>query len=162
MKRTANAYSSRRGIGPSLHDWEREKEDLAELKREAREETFNREFYWWHINMYCERQKDNAKKEIAETMSIALNNLYCNEEDCSKFEQALFATYCNHGDEAGKEVIWNLLDQYLKQAIRSRMEKDEEERIAALAEEDEARHYPYGRPEHDTGWYWELRWIRPS
>lgn len=37
------------------------------------------------------------------------------------------------------------------------MEKDEEERIAALAEEDEARHYPYGRPEHDTGWYWELR-----
>lgn len=118
MKRTANAYS----IGPGLHDWEREKEDLADLKREAREETFNRKFYWWHINMYCERQKDNGRKEIAETMSIALNNLYCNEEDCSKFEQALFATYC--GDEAdGKEVIWNLLDQYLRQAIRSKWEK---------------------------------------
>ena len=37
------------------------------------------------------------------------------------------------------------------------MQKDEEERIAALVAEDEARRYPYGRPERDTGWYWETR-----
>lgn len=31
----------------------------------------------------------------------------------------------------------------------------EEAEMAALVAEDEVRRYPYGRPEHDTGWYWE-------
>jgi len=35
------------------------------------------------------------------------------------------------------------------------IQRDEEERIAALAAEDEARRNPYGRPENDAGWFWE-------
>lgn len=35
------------------------------------------------------------------------------------------------------------------------MAKDEEERMAALLEEEEARMHPYGRPETDIGYPWE-------
>lgn len=35
------------------------------------------------------------------------------------------------------------------------MDKNEEERMAAILEEEEARMYPYGRPETDTGYPWE-------
>lgn len=43
------------------------------------------------------------------------------------------------------------------------MQRDEEERLAALAQEEEARRYPYGRPEQNTGWYWEEPlWGKPS
>lgn len=35
------------------------------------------------------------------------------------------------------------------------MQRDEEERITALAAEDEARRHPYGQPENDAGWFWE-------
>ncbi len=35
------------------------------------------------------------------------------------------------------------------------IQRDEEERIAALAAENEARRHPYGRPENDAGWFWE-------
>ena len=35
------------------------------------------------------------------------------------------------------------------------VQRDEEQRIAALAAEDETRRHPYGRPEQDTGWRWE-------
>lgn len=35
------------------------------------------------------------------------------------------------------------------------VEQDEAAHIAAMAAEEEARCYPYGRPEQDTGWCWE-------
>lgn len=37
------------------------------------------------------------------------------------------------------------------------VEQDEAAHIAAMAVEEEARRYPYGRPEQDTGWYWETQ-----
>ena len=43
------------------------------------------------------------------------------------------------------------------------MQQDEAARIAAMAAEEEARRYPYGRPEQDTGWFWETpTWGMPS
>lgn len=43
------------------------------------------------------------------------------------------------------------------------MRRDEEERLAALVREEETRRYPYGRPDQDTGWYWEEpNWGKPS
>ena len=35
------------------------------------------------------------------------------------------------------------------------MAKDEEERMAAILEEEEARHHPYGPAEADCGYSWE-------
>ena len=35
------------------------------------------------------------------------------------------------------------------------LEADEEAYFTLLAQAEEARRYPYGRPEQDTGWYWE-------
>lgn len=41
-------------------------------------------------------------------------------------------------------------------AYQARLEADEETYFNMLAQQDEARRYPYGRPEQDTGWYWEM------
>ena len=42
------------------------------------------------------------------------------------------------------------------------VEQDDAAHIAAMAAEEEARRYPYGRPESDTGWYWETQTRRNS
>lgn len=41
-------------------------------------------------------------------------------------------------------------------AYQARLEADEETYFNMLAQQDEARRYPYGRPDQDTGWYWEM------
>jgi len=35
------------------------------------------------------------------------------------------------------------------------LDADEQAYFNQLAQEEETRRYPYGRPEQDTGWYWE-------
>lgn len=35
------------------------------------------------------------------------------------------------------------------------MDTDEANYFNTLAQQEETRRYPYGRPEQDTGWYWE-------
>jgi hypothetical protein len=40
-------------------------------------------------------------------------------------------------------------------AYRAWIDADEQAHFDTLAREDEARRYPYGRPEQDTGWCWE-------
>lgn len=35
------------------------------------------------------------------------------------------------------------------------IDADEAHYFSTLAREEEARRYPYGRPEQDTGWHWE-------
>ncbi len=40
-------------------------------------------------------------------------------------------------------------------AYQAWMDADEQAYFNKLAQEEEARRYPYGRPEQDTGWYWE-------
>jgi len=43
------------------------------------------------------------------------------------------------------------------------MDADERACFNTLAREEEARRYPYGRPEQDTGWFWETpKWGIPS
>lgn len=41
-------------------------------------------------------------------------------------------------------------------AYQAGLEADEETYFNMLAQQDEIRRYPYGRPEQDTGWYWEM------
>jgi len=43
------------------------------------------------------------------------------------------------------------------------IDADEPAHCNTLAREEEARRYPYGRPEQDTGWFWETpTWGMPS
>lgn len=122
MKLAAHAYA----IGPSLHDWEREREDLEDLKREAKEASFNKEFEWWHINLYGDRERDKEKKEILETMNTALNDLYCNDKDCERFEYALFTWYCSNSNQEARENLWELLNNYIRAVVRKEWEREQE------------------------------------
>lgn len=40
-------------------------------------------------------------------------------------------------------------------AYQAGTDADERAYFDTLAREDEARRHPYGRPERDTGWFWE-------
>lgn len=40
-------------------------------------------------------------------------------------------------------------------AYRAGLEADAAAYFTMLAQAEEMRRYPYGRPEQDTGWYWE-------
>ena len=40
-------------------------------------------------------------------------------------------------------------------AYQAWMDADEQAYFNKLAQEDEARRHPYGRPENDAGWFWE-------
>ena len=43
------------------------------------------------------------------------------------------------------------------------IDADEARYFNTLAQEEEARRYPYGRPEQDPGWFWETpEWGMPS
>jgi hypothetical protein len=122
MKLAANAYA----IGPSLYDWERDRWEEEAIRKDARDEAFNTEFNWWHINLYCDRKKEKASKEIADVMNSALNNLYCNDGDCAKFEQALFTWYCSSEDQDAKNEIYELLDKHIRKVIRKEWEREQE------------------------------------
>jgi len=122
MRLAENAYA----ISPSFHDWEREREDLEEMKREEREESFKQYFYWWHINLYCDRERDKEKKEILETMNIALNNLYCNDKDCEQFEYVLFAWYCSSDNQEARNSMHELLDKHIRAVIKKEWKHEQE------------------------------------
>ena len=122
MRLAENAYA----IGPGLHDWEHEREDLEDMKREAKEVSFNKEFAWWHINLYCDRERDKEKKEILETMNIALNNLYCNDKDCEQFEHAMFTWYCSNENQEARESMWQLLDKHIRAVVRKEWDREQE------------------------------------
>jgi len=43
------------------------------------------------------------------------------------------------------------------------LDADEQAYFNMLAQQEEARRYPYGRPESDVGWFWESpKWGMPS
>ncbi len=43
------------------------------------------------------------------------------------------------------------------------IDADEQAYFDLLAHQEEARRYPYGRPEQDMGWFWETpEWGMPS
>jgi hypothetical protein len=122
MRLAENAYA----IGPSFHDWEREREDLEDMKREAREHAFNKEFYWWRINLYCDKERDKEKEKILETMNIVMNNIYCNDKDCARFEHALFTWYCSSDNQEARNSMYELLDKYIRAVIRKEWEHEQE------------------------------------
>ena len=112
-------------IGPSLHDWEREGEDLEDMKHEARENAFNKDFYWWQVNIYCDRERD--KEKILETMNIVMSNIYCNNKECADFEHALFTWYCSSDNREAKKVMCDLLDKHIRAVIRQEWEREQAE-----------------------------------
>ena len=48
-------------------------------------------------------------------------------------------------------------------AYQAWTDTDEQAYFDLLAHQEEARRYPYGRPESDVGWFWESpEWGMPS
>lgn len=122
MKLTANAYA----IDPSLHDWERERWEEQEIKQDIKDAVFNDHFRLWRQLLFCDRKKENKINEIAEVMSLAMNNLYCNERDCAKFEQTIFIWYCSNENQEARESLWELLDSYIRAVVRKEWEREQE------------------------------------
>lgn len=113
-----NALVNDYAIGPSLHDWNREKEDLEDMKREAEEYKFKIHFEWWHINLYCDQKREKDRKKIIEVMSEAMSNLYEDATDCEQFEFALFLSYCSKDDGEARNTLIELLDKHLRAIVR--------------------------------------------
>ena len=122
MKLAANAYA----IGPSLYDFERDEWEKEVMRREARDAAFEDHYELWRRFSYCDRNKEKTIKEIGEVMTEALNNLYCSEEDCAKFEQAIFIWYCSNENQDAKDAIYELLDKHIRKIIRKEWEKEQE------------------------------------
>ena len=70
MKLAENAYS----IGPSLYDFECDKWEEQEIRRDARDAAFEDHFGLWRRFSYCDRNKEKTIEEIGEVMGEALNN----------------------------------------------------------------------------------------
>lgn len=122
MKLAANAYA----ISPSLYDFERDQWEEQEIRRDAQDAAFEDHFELWCRFSYCDRNKENAVKKIAEVMDLSLNNLYCNEKDCAQFEQFLFIWYCSDDSKEAKEGIFELLDRHIRAVIRKEWEREQE------------------------------------
>lgn len=118
----ANPYA----IGPSLHDAAWEKWEERERRREAREAAFEKEFEWWRINHYCDRQRPRDKSEIAEVMSEALSNLYGDDKDSAAFDQALFAWYCSKDNMEATKALHGLLDKHIRAAVRKEWNREQQ------------------------------------
>lgn len=97
-------------IGPSLHDWEREKWEEQEMASDLREKACKKDFYWWEINTYCDRQKKEGQKEIDEKMECALDKIFTDERSAAKFQRLLFDFYCSN-DHANK--LRDMLGEYI-------------------------------------------------
>ncbi len=121
MKLAANAY----GIGPSLYDFERDLWEEQEMRREAREAAFEKHFEMSCRFLYCDHEKKKGIEKIAEVMNEAMNNLYCKDKDCAKFEQALFICYCSN-DRGAINTMRELIDGYIRAVIRKEWEHEQE------------------------------------
>ena len=122
IKVNPNAYA----IGPSLYDAAWEKWEEQERRREAREAAFEKEFEWWRINHYCDRQRPRDKAEIAEVMSEALSNLYGDDKDSAAFDQALFAWYCSKDNMEATKALHGLLDKHIRAAVRKEWNREQQ------------------------------------
>ena len=105
-----NAYA----IGPGLHDEERELYELQENARMAREEAMKKEFYWWKINAYCDRNKDSGKKDIDEKINSALDSIFDNDKEAEKFRHLLFLFQASdeHAHELREFLVNYLMSSY--------------------------------------------------
>lgn len=119
-----NALVNDYAISPSLHDWEREREDREDMKREAEEYEFESHFGWWHLNLYCDKERKNDRKTILESMSEAMNNLYNDAGDCERFEFALFLWYCSHDNREARDTIFELLDKHIRNVARKEWDRE--------------------------------------
>jgi hypothetical protein len=122
MKLAANAYA----IGPSLYDSERDRWEEQEIRRDARDAAFDDHFDLWRRFAYCDREKKKGIEEIADVMDTALNNLYCNDKDCAKFEFALFVWYCSDSNPDARNVMNELLDKHIRAVIRKEWGREQE------------------------------------
>ena len=125
IKVNPNAYA----IGPSLYDRAWDKWEEQERKREARDAAFEDHFQLWRRFSYIDRERPNAKAEIAEVMSAALSDLYNDEKDSAAFDQALFAWFCSKDNVETTNAIYELLDKHIRNAVKK--EWNREQRKAA-------------------------------
>ena len=129
MTATARVQIQTYAIGPSLYDRAWDKWEEQERKREARDAAFEDHFQLWRRFSYIDRERPNAKAEIAEVMSAALSDLYNDEKDSAAFDQALFAWFCSKDNVETTNAIYELLDKHIRNAVRK--ECDRERRKAA-------------------------------
>lgn len=122
MKRAENAYA----IGPILYDFERERWEVQEIKQDIKDAAFNDHFKLWRRFACRDHKQEKVSKEIAEVMGLALNNLYCNDKDCAKFEQTVFVWYCSNDDQDAKNSMYELLDKHIRAVIRKEREREQE------------------------------------
>lgn len=122
MKLAANAYA----IGPGLRDLERERWEAREIGQDIRDAAFDDHFELWRQFAYRDHKKEKVSKKIAEVMGSALNNLYCNEEDCTKFEHVIFIWYCSNEDQEARDDMRELLDSHIRAVIRKEWERARE------------------------------------
>ena len=122
MKLAANAYA----IGPSLHDFERERWEVREIQKDIKDAAFDDRFELWRRFAYRDHKKEKVSEEIADVMGLALNNLYCNDKDCAKFEQTVFVWYCSNDNQDAKDSMYELLDKYIRAVIRKEWEQEQE------------------------------------
>ncbi len=122
MKLPANAFA----IGPGLHDWEHERWEAQEIEQDIKDAAFNDHFKLWRRFAYRDHKQEKVSKEIAEVMGLALNNLYCNDKDCAKFEQTVFVWYCSNDNQDAKNSMYELLDKHIRAVIRKEWEREQE------------------------------------
>lgn len=111
MNLPLNAYA----IGPSLHDWEREAWEEQDIKRDIEDEQLNQDFYWWEINTYCDRNKENDKAEIEEKMSKVVALIFDDEKEQKRFNFLLFSAYCSHDHYSD---LREMIGTYLKRVYQ--------------------------------------------
>ena len=116
-------------IGPSLYDFTWNEFEKREREREARDAAFEEHFNVWRRFSFIDRERPNAKAEIAEVMSAALSGLYGDDKDSAAFDQALFAWFCSKDNVETTNALYELLDKHIRNAVRKAW--DREQRKAA-------------------------------
>ena len=116
-------------IGPSLYDFTWDEFEKREREREARDAAFEDHYELWRRFAYIDREKQQAKEEIAEVMSEAMSDLYGNDKDSETFDQVLFVLYCSNDNQDAKNLVHELLDKHIRAVVRKKW--DRERQIAA-------------------------------
>jgi type I restriction-modification system DNA methylase subunit len=121
MNLAANAYA----IGPSLHDDEREEWEEQEIKRDIEEERLNADFRVWEMFTYCDKNKENGKKDIEDKMSDVLDMIASDETSRIRFNWLLFNTYCS--DSSNRSDLVEMIRSFLIQSYKKEWDKEQEE-----------------------------------
>ena len=124
MNLSANAYA----IGPSLHDWEREKWEKQDIEKEIEESRFESYYTAWRSCNYTDlgcvftrpEKRESVKEEVASVVSLAMSNLEWNSVDSERLNVLLFQFICS---EDHTQEVKELLEKYIKPACHELMKE---------------------------------------